>query len=50
MRELTDTKSSDYNIIVQWPRAEWLYKIKTLFKYNWLKGERDKKIECQDGL
>ena len=49
MRELTNTKSSDYNIIVQSPWAEWLYKIKALFKYNWLKGECDKKTELQDG-
>ena len=32
------------------PWAEWLLKIKILFKYNWLKGEREKKIEWQDGL
>ena len=50
MRELINTKSSDYNVIIQSPWAEWLYKIKTLFKYNWLKGERDTKIEWQDGL
>ena len=50
MRELINTKSSDYNVIIQLPWAEWLYKIKTLFKYSWLKGERDTKIEWQDGL
>ena len=50
VRELTNIKFSDYNVIVQSPRAEWLYKIKTLFKYSLLKGERDKKIEWQDGL
>ena len=50
MRELTNTKSYDYNTIVQLPWAEWLYKIETLFKYNWLKHEIDKKIEWEDGL
>ena len=50
VRELTSTKYSDYNVIVQGLWAEQLCKFKTLFKCNWLKGERDKKIECQDGL
>ena len=31
MRELTNTKSSDYNVIVKLPSAEWSYKIKTFF-------------------
>ena len=32
MGELTNTKFSDYNVIVQSPWAEWHYKIKT-FSY-----------------
>ena len=47
--QLTYAKSSAYNVIVQSPWGEWLYKIKTLFKYNWLKDERDKKTEWQEG-
>ena len=31
VRELTNTKSSDYNVIVQSPSAKWNYKIKTLY-------------------
>ena len=42
MRELTNTKSSDYNVIVQSPSAEW--------HYSWLKGDCDKRFQWQDGL
>ena len=37
VRELTNTKSSDYNVIVQSPSG--------ITFQNWLKGEREKKIE-----
>ena len=49
MKELTNPKSSDYNFTVQSPWTEWLYKIKTLSQYDWMKGEQDKKTEWQNG-
>ena len=37
-RVLTNTKSSDYNLIVHSPWGEWLYKIKPLFSTIGWKG------------